>query len=65
MTRKGRDFLKDPEGNDADPEGMSEDEFMDVNMEEKETQTGNFQADMAVQVTTGSRNAASQTGRKF
>ena len=58
VARKGTD-------DSEDPEGMSEDDFLAVNMEEKETQTGNFQADMAVQATAGSRNAASQTGRRL
>ena len=58
VARKGTD-------DSEDPEGMSEDDFLAVNMEEKETQTGNFHTDMAVQATAGSRNAASQTGRRL
>jgi hypothetical protein len=65
MARKGREIMENPEGNDCDPEGMSEDELLDVDTDEKETQTGDFQADMAIQATTESRNAASQTGRRF
>jgi len=72
IARKGRESANDldenvfdPEGKESGPEGMSEDEFLDMNMEDKETQTGYFQADMAVQAVTASRNAASQTGRRF
>ncbi len=40
-VRKERD-------NGTDPDGMSEDEFMCINKDDKETQTGNLSLDKAV-----------------
>jgi hypothetical protein len=44
---------------------MSDDDFMGVSMDDKETQTGNLMVEQTIQATAEMRSVASQTGRRI
>jgi hypothetical protein len=56
-ARKGREKDVDPEGDDDDPMGFG------IEMEDKDTQTGNICKDATTQIYQTGKDASSQTGR--